>query len=56
MQLDRRVIAAAGGRVVMAAVGCAVWKAHEAGALLNGIVSINDRIEATQVDTVRRRR
>ncbi len=31
-------------------VGYAVWKAHKAGALPKGIVSINGRVDATQVD------
>ncbi len=39
------------GGLVVAAVGYVVWKVHEAGALPNGIISTNGRIEAPQVDT-----
>jgi HlyD family secretion protein len=51
MQLNRTAVAAVVvGGVIVAAVGYAVWKAQEAGALPKGIVSINGRVEATQVD------
>ena len=44
------VIAAAVVLIGAAAAGYAAWKQYEASALPTGIVSVNGRVEATQVD------
>ena len=45
------IAAAVVGGDVLAAASCFVWNQHEAGAVPKGIISINRRVEATQVDT-----
>ena len=52
MKINRYVVIAAAAVVVVgaAAEGYVAWKHYEASALPAGIVSINGRVEATQVD------
>src|SRR5271169_5771915 len=52
MKVNRYVVIAAVAAVVVVggAAGYVAWKEHEASALPAGIVSINGRVEATQVD------
>jgi HlyD family secretion protein len=52
MKVPRHVVVLAVAAVVVAAAaaGYAAWKQYEASALPAGIVSINGRVEATQVD------
>ena len=52
MNLNRYVVIAAAAVVLVggAAAGYVAWKQYEASALPAGIVSVNGRVEATQVD------
>ena len=52
MKLNRYVVVAAAAVVLVggAAAGYVAWKQYEASALPAGIVSVNGRVEATQVD------
>ena len=52
MKLNRYVVIVAAAVVLVggAAAGYVAWKQYEASALPAGIVSVNGRVEATQVD------
>ena len=52
MKLNRYVVVAAAAVVLVggAAAGYVAWKQYQASALPAGIVSVNGRVEATQVD------